>query len=649
MGRVWALFILGLISAAAASADPVDVRAGDVVYTLDPATLQIDAKTADGTTIAVMPPLHAAEQASITTDSAGLTWTDADGHVFHLSTEAGALHLTVTGQKGASLAWNMPKVASGTWLVPDGEGMAYNVDDPFWRLHTPKEKCLDGDSSLSFPAWSYLTDKRAVTYALGDGFSSQLCLRDDAGLQTKLTHRFDDGAETLDLSFTIGPPDPLAPALFYRELLKGRGEFNSFADKEVPDLPRLFAAPQIYVWGTGHNLAFLDDLKNLGITRAVVTVGTDRTTNEADLSAYFKKAYALGYLAGPYDEFGNAQPEKTADDPTSIWPGDLYPKGCVRKADGSVMAGFAGRGCNLSSEALVMRKPFEPAVRYARHVADGASEVFVDSDAFGEFYADYDPAHPMSMAKDRDNLFARLELGIARFHLVIGSEKVVAWSAPVTHFSHGTLEVHQSTIWPLLKNPQFGGWWPGDEPPLFFKPYTPTPDEAHELFSAADRLPLFEAVFHDSVVTSDRWEFGLMKIVGQERYRFALSLLYGTPTMWNLNRRELQRVGPWLKAAQDDFRAVHGIETPVALTGFAWATHDRLVQKATYADGTVVIANFGQDPWQGLASDCVRVSGTDRAASDFCPPPEPAPYKRPPYHPKGAENANLPHARADPL
>jgi hypothetical protein len=44
-----------------------------------------------------------------------------------------------------------------------------------------------------------------------------------------------------------------------------------------------------------------------------------------------------------------------------------------------------------------------------------------------------------------------------------------------------------------------------------------------------------------------------MKVAGEARPRFARALLYGTPTMWNLDRRELARVGPWLKAARDDF------------------------------------------------------------------------------------------------
>jgi hypothetical protein len=216
-----------------------------------------------------------------------------------------------------------------------------------------------------------------------------------------------------------------------------------------------------------------------------------------------------------------------------------------------------------------------------------------------------------------------MSLAIDRFKLVLGSENVTAWSSPVTHYSHGTAQAHVSAVWPLHGDQaRFGGWWPTDRPDIFFKPLVPTPEEARLLFGPADRLPLFEAVFHDSIVAADRWEFGLMKVAGQERNRFARSLLYGTPTMWNLDRRELARSGKWLKAAQDDFILAHGTGQPVALTDVKWLTPDRLVQQVTYGDGRVLIANFRTTAWDGLGPDCVRLS-RHQNRTDLCPPPLP--------------------------
>ena len=621
------LLLMGLAGPVVAS--PFVMRVGDVAYEVDGKTLSIDARLPDGTVVAVMPPLYHSQDIELIDDGSSPHWTDSAGHDLVLTVEGNALRLTITGKTGEALDWDLPPVTKGTWLVPDGEGMAYRTNDPFWRTAYAGEHCMGGTTALSFPAWSYLTESRAVTYALGDGLQSKLCLSDQEGLQARFKHEFSSGADKIEILFAIRPPEPLAPALFYREVLKERGQFKSFADKAVPDLPRLFGSPHAYVWGDGRDLAFLDDLKTLGIDRILLNYDQDpRTSKFLVTSDYLKKAVAMGYLAGPYDSFDNGQPEPTADMPAAIWPGDLYPAGCVIKADGKPMTGFANRGCYMSSEAIARYPgPAIPGQRYAGHIKDGANHVFIDVDAFGDFFDDHSPDHPMTMAQDRANRLVRLGLGITQYKLVLGSENVTAWSSGVAHYSHGTAQAHSAAIWPLHKNPKFGGYWPPERPPLFLTPYTPTADEARALFGAADRLPLFEAVFHDSVVAVDRWEFGLMKITGEERLRFARSLLYGTPTMWNLDRRELARVGPWLKAAEDDFRQTHGVDTPVALTGFQWLTPDRLVQQTTYADGRVLIANFGGETWQELGPDCVRLTLPGQVAADMCPPAEPPAFK----------------------
>lgn len=622
---------LAVAVAGSAAASPLVMKVDDAVYSVDPRTLSIEAQLPDGTVVTVMPPLYPTQDIKVIDDGAmSRHWTDSAGHDLILDTEGSALRLTITGKAGEDLAWNLPPAAGGTWLVPDGEGMAFTVADPFWRAAYAKEHCLGGTTALSFPAWSYLTESRAVTYALVDGLQSKLCLRDQDGLQGRLKHAFGPGAEKVEFLFAIRLPEPLAPALFYREMLKGRGQFKSFADKAVPDLPRLFGAPHAYVWGDGRDMAFLDDLKALGIDRILLAYDQDERTGKFVVTPdYLKKAAGMGYLAGPYESFDNGQPAATADTPVAIWPGDLYPKGCVIEADGKPKTGFANRGCYMSTEAIARYPgPFIPGERYARHIKDGVSHVFIDVDAFGDFFEDHSPDHPMTMAQDRANRLKRLGLAISQYKLVLGSESVTAWAAGVTHYSHGTAQAHSAAIWPMHKNPDFGGYWPPERPPLFFRPVTPTQDEARALFGASDRLPLFEAAFHDSVVSADRWEFGLMKIAGEERTRFARSLLYGTPTMWNLDRRELVRVGPWLKAAEDDFRQAHGVEAPVALTGFQWLTSDRLVQQASYADGRVLIANYGSTTWQGLDADCVRLTLPGQAAVDMCPPAAPPPYKQ---------------------
>ncbi len=623
-----------LALAGQAAADPLTVHGREVVYSIDPATLRIDAQdfrtnayVAPDGTIAVMPALHAPEAVTPVADKAGWHWTDAEGRAVTVSGDNDTLKVTITATTG-NLSWALPQTTDGTWVIPDGEGVAFAATDPFWRgiygKHDPKhDHCLAGTAALSFPAWSYMAGRHAVTYALDDGLKSALCLHDQDGVQGRLSHDFADGTQTLSLTFDVGAGDPLAPALFYRERIKRHGQLKTLADKAVPKLARLYGAPQAYVWGDGRDLGFLDDLKALGIQRILLAYDQDPVTQKHLIGPdYMRRADRMGYLVGPYEAFDNAQPAATADEPASIWDDSLYPSGCIHDAAGKVQAGFGNRGCELSSAATAAHPQApSPLTRYAAHVKDGATTVFVDVDGFGEFYDDHSPDHPMTVAQDRVNRLTRLGAGITQDHLVIGSENVTAWSAPVTHYSHGTAQAHAAAVWPLLRDEKrFGGWWPPERTPLFFKPFTPTPDEARALFGPSDRLPLFEAVFHDSVIAADRWEFGLMKVVGLERERFAHALLYGNPTMWNLDRQELKRVGPWLKAAQDDFRVAHGWGRPVPLTGFEWLSDDHLVQQTRFAGGRTITANFGAAAWQRLGPDCVRVKWPGRKAVDLCPP-----------------------------
>ncbi|HWA00073.1 MAG TPA: glycoside hydrolase [Caulobacterales bacterium] len=627
--------VLSASFAWAQSAAPILIQTASTLYRIDPSTLEIKARFA-GEEILVMPAMLDPAAGWLRD---GMTWRNNAGDAIDVRLEGPGLALSIAKGGAGEASWALPRMdAADTWIVPDGEGLAFAAGDPFWRS-TPdvggyhREHCLSATSTLSMPAWSRATDGAAVTYMLSDGLQSALCLVDNDGVQGRLKHDFSEGAERIELLIEIGPDNALAPALAYRALLQRRGLLKTLADKQVPLLARLYGAQHAYVFGDGRRPEFLDRLRALGIERMLIATdeGPSRNATPDERARvghagpdFLARALALGYLAGPYELFGNAQAAATSDDPVSDWGDELYPAGCIRDQSGAIPAGFANRGCNLSSEAL-RRRTAAPNIqsRYLGHVEDGASTVFVDSDAFGEFFADFSPDHPMTMARDRDNLLARLGIGITQYHFVLGSEHVHAWSHAVAHYSHGSAQAH--VMWLAQRDHErFGGWWPPERPGIFFKPVELTPVEARAMFGAAERVPLFEAAFHDSVISTDRWEYSLMKVVGLERMRFARALLYGTPTNWSLDQAELVRVGPWLKAAHDDFRRAHGWDAPVALTGFDWLTPDHLVQQTTFADGRTIVANFSAATWQGLGSLCVRVTWSGRAPFDMCPPDAPA-------------------------
>jgi len=133
------------------------------------------------------------------------------------------------------------------------------------------------------------------------------------------------------------------------------------------------------------------------------------------------------------------------------------------------------------------------------------------------------------------------------------------------------------------------------------------------------RVPLFQAVFHDSVVTTDRWEMPLMKAPSVVVPRTLLALLYGVPTIWNLDRKALREHGPRLAALARFFAPLHRRIVTLPLEEFAYLSPDRQVQRVRFGDKLEVTANFADEERAGVGGGCVEVRTRDVERATFCP------------------------------
>ena len=153
------------------------------------------------------------------------------------------------------------------------------------------------------------------------------------------------------------------------------------------------------------DLAAINQLRHLGVDRACLVYEQDPRERENDSTyltpAVIARAKELGYLIGPYDTFNNIQDPKKADGFESVYDDELYQTGGVLKSDGTRHPGFRGRGYDLSSEALKRaERPFIEE-RVNSHLQAGVNSYFIDVDATGELYDDFDQLHPMTIATDR--------------------------------------------------------------------------------------------------------------------------------------------------------------------------------------------------------------------------------------------------------
>ncbi|MGA3044197.1 MAG: glycoside hydrolase, partial [Bryobacteraceae bacterium] len=134
------------------------------------------------------------------------------------------------------------------------------------------------------------------------------------------------------------------------------------------------------------------------------------------------------------------------------------------------------------------------------------------------------------------------------------------------------------------------------------------------------RLPLYEAAFHASLVATDRWDVPMTKFPALLKTRQLLELLYGVPSIWAMDRRQLRESGAALTRLMQFFEPLHRRIGALPLTDFEWLTRDRLVQRTTFGNEATLKVNFGSARFSDVEPGCVRVDWiASRQSDSFCP------------------------------
>ncbi len=516
-------------------------------------------------------------------------------------------------------------------IYPDGEGLDIGLDDAFWRERMKAGQCRDTHGGLSMPFWSFQLQGNTITYLAKTDLATTLCISEVHGrLSTYAVHDFRkrDGIPPYEIEIWPGSASPISPGIEYRQWLFERGEYVPLSHKitQNQEIAKLLGAIHAYVFGDGRTLEFLKELKELGLDRA--WLGYDQDSRQSRFLVdrqYIAEAKKMGFLIGPYDEFENIQNPQTADSSSSVWDQDLWKTGCIINERGQALIGFGGRGCELSSEALKLAEPRQHYIanRVDSLTQSGINSYFLDDDAYGELYDDYSNDHPMTIYQDRLNRLERMKSISETRKLVLGSEGGVAWSAPVIAFAHGTESVSNGLLWTLQKDRNaYGGWWPPERPAIFFKRIEVSPEFRTAKYDPIYRLPLYQAAFHGSVITTDRWEVPLTKFPKLIQTRALLELLYDVPSMWSLDLRELRQDKEILSSLYRFFSTIHRHVGDKSLTDFEWLTANRKVQRTRFQDVLELTSNFDQTPYLSIPPHCIEARWIDEQRTQlFCPQP----------------------------
>src|SRR5205823_4543600 len=110
------------------------------------------------------------------------------------------------------------------------------------------------------------------------------------------------------------------------------------------------------------------------------------------------------------------------------------------------------------------------------------------------------------------------------------------------HFAHGMLTPIFGWNDPDMrdrKSPYWaGGYYPPEAPTNAFMPIPLKPRHRRLYFDPRFRLPLYQAVFHDSLVTTHHAAYSSLKFKDEVTTVELLELLYNVPPLYKMNRKE---------------------------------------------------------------------------------------------------------------
>ncbi len=345
-------------------------------------------------------------------------------------------------------------------------------------------------------------------------------------------------------------------------------------------------------WGNGVSPKMIKQLQAAGFDR--LWLGSDGWSGFVDRPETVAAAKEAGFLIGPYDSFNSIhRPDEKETWETAQFGSELYQTGAIVKADGTKRRGFKKKGFVLSPDAA---RPYVEKRVAGLMDAFHANSWFIDCDGFGEYFDDYSDQHPATQQSDLQSRNSRMAWIRDTYGAVIGTEGCAAGVAATVHFAHGVMTPVIGWGDPDLTGKQskyyLGSYYPPDEPHVFFTPVPVKEEYRYIYFDPRFRLPLFETVFHDSVIATHHWSWPSLKTTDQAKTIELLELLYQVPPLYHLNVAEFQKRKQQLKRHYDFFSPLHRETALLPMTSFEWLTPDGAVQCAIFGDSIEIVANF---------------------------------------------------------
>ena len=375
----------------------------------------------------------------------------------------------------------------------------------------------------------------------------------------------------------------------YRAYARENGLLVTLAEKvrRNPNVRRLFGAPDL--WGNA-SLGFAREAKALGVDRMLI----HGQSSAGDMQAINE----LGYLSSRYDNYTDILPLEEGKGVSSNR--GVLPDHAVLMANGERKKAWL----TFDKQTQYMKRCPGLWVDAARKAIPEELERlpflgrFIDVTTAEGLYECFDPGHPLTHTAKRECGVA-LEEYVESLGLVVGGEHGIWWGVPHMSYIEGMMS-GGSYSWPAghLKHPKtkdeaFDSPW-GNKYPGF--------ERYEELGIGHEyRVPLWELVFHDCIVSTWYWgdasDWLLEAAPEITPKKDAFNVLYCTiPLLW------ANAEGSWVKDREAFLRTyrntckLHEQTAGEEMLTHEFVTRDHAVQRTRFSGETEVVVNFGLDP-----------------------------------------------------
>ncbi|MBW7991224.1 MAG: hypothetical protein FVQ84_14600 [Planctomycetes bacterium] len=501
------------------------------------------------------------------------------------------MELSAEGKLNRALKFPHPFVSeAGTYLVvPMNEGISYPVED---KTISPRRLITYGGHGICMPFWG-VTDGlqgHMVIFETPDDaairiqrIDEKLCISpewDSQKGQFGYTRRlryvfFDKGGH-------------VAICKRYRSYAQKAGLLKTLEQKrkENPDVDLLIGAVNVWCWEK-NALSIVREMRSLGINRILWS-----HRDKPDVIKAMNKMD--GVLSSRYDIYQDLMdPHVVQQQLRGVhpdWTQDAWPKDIMLDSSGEPRNGWRVKGKDGKMYPCSVLCDRE-APKYARQRVPAELNThpyrsrFIDTTTASPWRECYHPDHPMTRGESRYWKMELLRCISEDMKLVTGCETGHDAAVPYVHYFEGMLSLGPYRIPDAGRNMR--------------KIWDEVPDRVAKFqVGHKYRLPLWELVYHDCVVSQWYWGDYNNKLPALWDKRDLFNILYGTPPMFMFTRQVWSKYKDRFVQSYKDVCNVARAVGYAEMTDHRFLTPDRDVQQTSFANDTTITVNFGSESYR---------------------------------------------------